>query len=73
MLHGRSGASIAGISPLAYTTIQAWMQLMDIGELQPYEVEALLTLDSAFLLEDETMQEEKPPAETPPWPKRRAS
>jgi len=71
-LHGRSGASMSGLLPLSPTVIQAWAQLSDV-EIHPWEVWALLYLDSVMLVSDKEVEHEKPeevtlPRVQPVWP-----
>jgi hypothetical protein len=47
-LHGRSGAHMAGLNPLSYATLEAWMRLSGYT-LDPLEVQALIMLDAALL------------------------
>ena len=73
-LHGRSGVGMAGVAPLSYTNVEAWMRLMDIS-LEPYEIDALMVLDAAMIAgrskrgtdEEEESQEQKVTA----WPDRK--
>lgn len=44
-LYGRSGFTMDGLAPLTYTTIADWARLTG-REPEPFEVEALLTLDA---------------------------
>ena len=57
-LHGRSGASMAGLLPLSYTTVEAWVKLMDIHYIEPYHIEALLVLDAAMLIDPSKPQKD---------------
>ena len=43
-LHGRSGVDMSGLSPLTYTTVDAWARLTG-RDPQPHEVDALMVLD----------------------------
>ena len=54
MLYGRSGLGMAGVAPVSYTTIRHFALLMDIDPIEPYEVEALVILDAAFRVDEET-------------------
>jgi len=76
MLYGRSGAHMSGLNPLTYTTIESWQRSMDIQELSPMEVEALLILDAARMFEytpEADKEEEAPivPRVYPQWPTRK--
>lgn len=75
MLHGRSGIGFSGANPLQYGTIMDWNKAMDVGGLEPYEIEALLFLDGAFsdANDEETNQDDEVnlPKEQPPWPERK--
>ncbi len=47
-LYGRSGANMAGANPLSPVVLAEWAKLMDI-DLHPFEVEAVLLLDSIMI------------------------
>lgn len=47
-LHGRSGASMAGAAPLAYSTLMDWAALTG-NEPDALEIEGLLAIDAALL------------------------
>lgn len=47
-LFGRSGVSMTGAAPLAYSTIAQWAALTG-RSVTPLEVEALIRLDAAML------------------------
>jgi len=68
ILCGRSGASMDGLAPLSFTTIESWSRLTGIYP-DPLEVKALIELDAVIRKperdEPEKVVEEK--AETP-WP-----
>lgn len=73
-LHGRSGVGMAGALPLTYATIEKWAVMMDVGELHPMEVMALIRMDTALLTDTETSTEDPviiPKTQT--WPKRKGS
>lgn len=40
---------MSGVLPLTFETIRMWQETMDIGELHPLEVQALLILDAAMI------------------------
>lgn len=74
-LHGRSGVGMAGVVPVSYREIESWQRLMDIGHLEPHEVEALVLLDMALFeaYDREGRKEEEPESKenvvTGSWPK----
>lgn len=80
MLHGRSGATMSGIAPLSYATVDGWIKLMDIQDVEPYHVEALMILDAAMLADPEKVEKEEEgfdddgvvePRVFAPWPEKK--
>lgn len=80
-LHGRSGASMAGLLPLSYPVLESWWRLKGCPEpLHPLEVHALIELDRVILdlhsnnpKKRKTQEEDKVPdgdsrAQHLPWP-----
>jgi len=65
-LCGRSGATMAGIAPLGYSTIAEWARLMNLDP-SPLEVQALLVLD-AVIRNPETNEPTHEPPEDVAWP-----
>jgi hypothetical protein len=71
-LHGRSGVGMGGLAPLSYSEVEAWARLMDIKDLDPLEVEALVILDSAMLTDEEPVKDEPVILkDRPKWPTRK--
>jgi hypothetical protein len=72
-LHGRSGVGMGGVSPLTYSTIEAWADLMGIELLDTLEVEALLILDGVMLTEEGEPAKDDTPIlkQRPSWPSRK--
>ena len=76
-LYARSGIGMGAIAPVSHREIDAWRRLMDIGYLDPLEVEALRILDAAFFDPGEgnddqvTLNEPKKKTKVLPWPKRK--
>lgn len=68
-LHGRSGASMAGLLPLNYTTIDAWARMTGT-DIHPLEVRALIALDGV-LLSAEPEPEAEPAPRNDAWPERK--
>lgn len=69
-LCGRSGASMEGLAPVSYGTIEAWSRLMGVTP-DPLEVRALITLDSVIRHPERGEQEkeaEAPKKPETPWP-----
>jgi len=54
---------MAGVLPLSFQTIQAWQEAMDIGELEPIEIQALMILDAAMLNASADADEDGKPEE----------
>jgi hypothetical protein len=69
-LVGRSGIGFSGVAPLSFSQIKDWADLMDIGELHPLEIEALLLFDAAITYEQEPAGKEDSilPKQRPKWP-----
>lgn len=61
---------MAGAAPLSFATIEAWARLMDVGYIDPLEIEALLLLDAALITVDEPEQDDQVilPTSGPQWP-----
>ena len=71
-LCGRSGASMEGLAPLAYETIEAWSRLMDL-DVTPLEVRALIALDAVIRKpEPDGLEERQEEVKVnTPWPERK--
>lgn len=73
-LHGRSGVGMGALAPLSFREVEAWARLMDIGGLEPYEIEGLMILDGAMSdtrdkdFDDEVLKNNPPRA----WPQRKS-
>lgn len=69
-LYGRSGASMEGLAPLSFQTVEAWGRLMGI-EPDPLEVQALMVLDAVIRKPEteEVAEAEVEEADTS-WPSR---
>jgi len=67
-LVGRSGATMAGLAPLSYPTVESWARLMDLT-LSPLEVRALIALD-AVLRHPDTDEPDEEPETNHAWPER---
>ena len=74
-LHGRSGIGFGGVAPLSPVVLEAWRVAMDLGDLHPLEVEALMYLDAAMFDAGEPEQEKVtlPPYQRHAWPTRKES
>jgi len=65
---------MSSVAPLSYNTIKAWMEMMDIHYIAPYEIEALIILDGALFIVDspEANEDTKVDADNPAvyidWP-----
>lgn len=81
LLHGRSGSGFGAVNLLSFREVEAFARQLDL-DLEPFEVRALIDLDSAILAgqssddddrADEPESENAPaaPAE-PDWPTRKA-
>jgi hypothetical protein len=68
-LHGRSGAHMSGINPMSYSEIADWARLTD-QHPEPYEVRALIELDSVLLDRDGAEPDITPPEPPPAWPEK---
>jgi len=70
-LHGRSGVGATTVALLSHQEVMAWQSLTRIGELHPWEVEALMLLDAALFGPDEDDEESVEELPERPWPKRK--
>ena len=71
-LCGRSGASMAGIAPLSYSTVAEWARLMNIDP-SPLEIQGLMILDGVMRnpeSDEPEVSEEIPEVYT--WPERKS-
>lgn len=57
-LYGRSGISFGGVVPLSPLVVESYVRQMDMGELHPWEFEALLVLDAALAYKEDANTEE---------------
>jgi len=76
LLRGRSGGiGMAGVAPVSFREIEAWARLMDIGELHPLEVEAIVVLDAAMISTNNSASEPTPEERSilgeKAWPQRK--
>ncbi|MGW8180731.1 MAG: phage tail assembly chaperone [bacterium] len=57
-LHGRSGSGFSGPALLSPSEIESYTRQMDIAPLHPWEFEALMVLDAAFLYKEDKYTED---------------
>jgi hypothetical protein len=69
-LRGRSGVGMS-LAPLSHQEITAWQNLMQIEELDPLEVYALLVLDAAIGDDEPEKEEPVKLVASAAWPQRK--